>query len=54
MKREYFGLLFIIAFLIIYLILEHYFGVEVVSKFIVIWVLIGFFVGQYSTRFPKM
>ena len=57
MKREYFGMLFIIAFVALIFIAATILGDEVVfdnlSRYIVIWVLIGFYVGQYSMKFPK-
>lgn len=57
MKREYFGMLFIIAFVALIFIAATILGDEVVfdnlSRFIVIWVLIGFYAGQYSMKFPK-
>ena len=57
MKREYFGMLFIIAFVASIFIAEEFFGEEKVthwlSSFIVVWVLMFFYAGQYSMRFPK-
>ena len=57
MKREYFGMLFIIVFFCSILAADYFFGDEQVtnylSKSIVIWVLAGFYAGQYSMRFPK-
>lgn len=57
MKREYFGLLFLIGFVTFIFLGEYLFGEEKVmenlSRFIVIWVLLGFYAGQYSMRFPK-
>ena len=57
MKREYFGMLFIIAFVTITFLIGDFFGDEKVenwlSRYIVIWVLLGFYAGQYSMRFPK-
>ncbi len=57
MKREYFGMLFIIAFVALIFIAATILGDEVVfdnlSRYIVIWVLIGFYAGQYSMKFPK-
>lgn len=57
MKREYFGMLFIIAFVVLIFIAATILGDEVVfdnlSRYIVIWVLIGFYAGQYSMKFPK-
>ena len=57
MKREYFGMLFIIAFVSSIFIAEEFFGearvMNWLSTFIVIWVLLGFYAVQYSMRFPK-
>ncbi len=57
MKREYFGMLFIIVFVASIFIAEEFFGeVRVthwLSTFIVVWVMLAFQVGQYSMRFPK-
>ena len=57
MKREYFGMLFIIVFVASIFITEEFFGEARVMNwlynYIVIWVLLGFNVGQYSMRFPK-
>jgi hypothetical protein len=57
MKREYFGMLFIIVFVALFFIAEYFFGekkvTENLNRFIVIWVLLGFYAGQYSMRFPK-
>jgi positive regulator of sigma E activity len=54
MKREYFGMLFLILFIATYLLFQEFFGNETISRFIVIWVLIGYLAGQYSTKFPKI
>jgi hypothetical protein len=57
MKREYFGMLFLICFVGFIFLAEYLFGQEKIENylvsFIVIWVLIGYYVGQYSMRFPK-
>ena len=57
MKREYFGMLFILAFFCSILGAEYFFGEAKVtnwlSSFIIVWVILGFNVGQYSMRFPK-
>lgn len=56
MKREYFGILFILVFVILVFITEYFIGEKVydyLSKFIVVWLMIAFQVGQYSMRFPK-
>ena len=56
MKREYFGMLFIILFGGIVIIAEQFIGEKVfdyVGKFIIVWLMIAYQVGQYSMRFPK-
>jgi hypothetical protein len=57
MKREYFGMLFMISFVALIFVAEYFFGHEKVmdnlARFIVVWILMGFQVGQYSMRFPK-
>ncbi len=57
MKREYFGMLFIAVTLIIIFLLDYLFGQEKVldylGKFVFVWLILGFYVGQYSMRFPK-
>lgn len=57
MKREYFGMLFMISFVALIFVAEYFFGDEKVmdnlARFIVVWILMGFQVGQYSMRFPK-
>lgn len=56
MKREYFGMLFMITFVILIFVTEYFIGEKVydyLSKYIVVWVLTGFYAGQYSMRFPK-
>jgi hypothetical protein len=57
MKREYFGMLFMIAFVGLYFLLESFIGEEAIShylsRFIVVWLLIAFSIGQYSMKFPK-
>ncbi|WP_395043772.1 hypothetical protein [Flavobacterium sp.] len=57
MKREYFGMLFIVFFVASIFIGIYFLGDEKVehyiSTFIVVWVLLGYYVGQYSMRFPK-
>ena len=58
MKREYFGMLFIIVFVSLIFLAEYFFSEAKVmnwlSTFIVIWIMIAFQVGQYSMRFPKV
>ncbi|CAM3964655.1 hypothetical protein FLAN108750_01905 [Flavobacterium antarcticum] len=57
MKREYFGMLFIIISVVLIIGADYIFGDDVVqenlSRFIVIWILAGFYAGQYSMKFPK-
>lgn len=57
MKREYFGMLFMIAFLALYFVADYFLGEEVVSNYlslyIVIWLMIAFSAGQYSMKFPR-
>lgn len=56
MKREYFGMLFIILFGSIVIITEQFIGEKVfdyVGKFIIVWIMMAYQIGQYSMRFPK-
>ena len=57
MKREYFGMLFIVVCVAMIFLAIFIFGNDKVmdnlSRFIVVWILVGFQVGQYSMRFPK-
>ncbi len=57
MKREYFGILFMIVTVVLILTADYFFGSEVVAekmyRFVVIWILVAFLLGQYSTKFPK-
>lgn len=57
MKREYFGMIFIIVFVGLIFAAEYIFDEEAVwenlSRYIVIWLLIAYFAGQYSMKFPK-
>jgi len=57
MKREYFGMLFMLAVLALILIAYYFFEEakvsDFISKFIIIWIILGFNVGQYSMKFPK-
>lgn len=57
MKREYFGMLFIIVFVALIITSDYIFGEEkvmgILYRFMVVWILIAFQVGQYSMRFPK-
>ena len=56
MKREYFGMLFILGFVLLIFLTKYFIGEKVydyLSKFIVVWLMVAFQVGQYSMRFPK-
>ncbi|MEO5775848.1 MAG: hypothetical protein ABIQ27_03025 [Flavobacterium sp.] len=56
MKREYFGMLFFLIFIILIFITEYFIGEKVydyLSKFIIVWLMLAYQVGQYSMRFPK-
>ena len=57
MKREYFGMLFIIISVLLVVTAGYIFGEEKVREnihtFIVVWLMISFQLGQYSMRFPK-
>ena len=57
MKREYFGMLFIVAFVALIFIAEYFFGEKTVmdnlSRYIVVWICVGFTIGQYSMKYPK-
>lgn len=57
MKREYFGMFFIIVSVALILLADYILGDEIVydnlSRYIVVWLLIAFYAGQYSMKFPK-
>jgi len=57
MKREYVGMIFMLATIATIFISGAIFGQEIVfanvSRYIVIWLLIAFYAGQYSMKFPK-
>jgi len=53
MTQRNFSLLFIIGFTALYFGLTCFFSEAKLSGFIVIWVLAGYYIGQYSARFPK-
>ena len=57
MKRDYFGIIFILVSLALIFITSFIFDPEVVfkniSRFIIIWLLIAFYAGQYSIKLPK-
>ncbi len=58
MKREYFGMLFIVICVVLIIGAGYIFGDEIVfeylSRYIVVWILVGFYAGQYSMKFPKI
>lgn len=57
MKREYFGMLIILVFVVLSLLVEYLFGEGLVQKnlfgFSSALILLTFQAGQYSMRFPK-
>jgi hypothetical protein len=57
MKREYFGMLFLLLSVVLILMAYYLFSEEIVttylSRFVIIWLLIAFYAGQYSMKFPK-
>ena len=57
MKREYFGMLFIITCAVLLIAADSFFGDEKVtdclSTYIVLVVMTAYYAGQYSMRFPK-
>jgi len=57
MKREYFGMLFMVVFVAIILIADYFFGEEIFteyfSRYCVIWILLAYYVGQHSMKYPK-
>lgn len=57
MKREYFGMLIILVFVVLSLLVEYLFGEGLVQKnlfcFSSALILLIFQAGQYSMRFPK-
>jgi hypothetical protein len=56
MKREYFGILFIIIITSIILLSDYIFGEAFwrnIDRYIIIVILIAFYAGQYSMKFPK-
>ncbi len=57
MKREYVGMLSMLAFVAVFFIAGYFFGEEVVmdnlARYIVVWLVLFYFIGQYSMRFPK-
>lgn len=58
MKREYFGMIFLVLTLLIIIGAKKFMGNETVdnllSNYTIIFILIGYFLGQYSTKYPKM
>ncbi|WP_396179400.1 hypothetical protein [Flavobacterium sp.] len=57
MKREYFGMLFLLLSVALILMAYYLFSEEIVtaylSRFVIIWLLVAFYAGQYSMKFPK-
>ena len=57
MKREYFGMLIILGFVILSLLVDYLFKEAIVQKYLfgfsTILILLAFQAGQYSMRFPK-
>lgn len=57
MKREYFGKLIILGFIVLSFLIDYLFGEGIVQKYLFgfspILVLLTFQAGQYSMRFPK-
>lgn len=57
MKREYFGMLIILGFVVLSLLVDYLFGKEIVKEnlfsFSPLLILLTFQAGQYSMRFPK-
>jgi hypothetical protein len=57
MKREYFGMLIILGFVVLSLLVDYLFEEAIVKKYLFgfspILILLAFQAGQYSMRFPK-
>mgnify|MGYP003609070114 CR=1 FL=1 len=57
MKREYFGMLIILVFVLLIFLIDYLFGKGVVEKYLFgfspVLILLIFRAGQYSMRFPK-
>jgi hypothetical protein len=57
MTQRYFAILFIILAGGLLLGLNYFIGEQLVSywsaRLLIIWILIGFYLGQYSSTFPK-
>lgn len=57
MKREYFGMLLILVFVILILLIDYFFGEGITQKYLFsfspLLLLLTFQAGQYSMRFPK-
>ena len=57
MKREYFGMLIILGFVVLSLLVDYLFGEGIVQRnlfgFSPLLILLTFQAGQYSMRFPK-
>lgn len=58
MKREHFTGIFITISAILILGSRHLLEVEqvenIINNFIIVWLMIAFYLGQYSTKFPKI
>ncbi len=57
MKREYFAMLVMLTAAVLIIGAGYLFGDEVVAEklhhFIIVWLVLAFYLGQYSTKFPK-
>ena len=57
MKREYFGMIFLVVSVLIIIAAKKIIGDEqvdnIISTYIIIFILIAYFMGQYSIKFPK-
>lgn len=57
MKREYIGMLFLSAFVILYFIVSYFLGenifTEYFSRYCVVWIFVAYTIGQYSMKYPK-
>ena len=57
MTQRYFAIIFIITTGVLLLSLNYFLGEEKVTywsaRLLIIWVLLGFYLGQYSSKYPK-
>lgn len=53
MTQFKFTIIFIILITPFFLLLDYSIGLESVSKYIVIAIIAAYYLGQYSSRFPK-